>query len=246
MGSHAALQTLKESSRVRAMFSAIAPRYDLLNHLLSFNQDRKWRRILVDSVAIPPNATILDICSGTGDLGIAMATRRREVGHVVAADFSMPMLAIARKKVQLSGHSSRFSLNASDALNLPYRDAVFDLVVCAYGVRNFEDTKAGLHELSRVTKAGGRLLFLEFFPGRSPFVELPFRFFFRGVLPALGKTLSKHDSAYSYLPDSVDHFCSRQEMERVLTQVGYTDIGRRDLAFGITTLFSAVRAGGLE
>lgn len=233
----------KEASRIREMFSSIAPRYDLLNHLLSFNQDRRWRRILADSCELPPQARVLDICAGTGDLGVELANRRAEVEHVVAADFSLPMLELAREKIGHADMESRFALAGSDALRLPYRDTSFDLVICAFGVRNFEDTAAGLRELARVTKPGGQLRFLEFFRGQSPLMEIPFKLFFKAMLPMIGKIISKHNYAYSYLPNSVEGFCTRREMESLLKEAGYSCVEWRNLTFGVVTLFSAIREG---
>jgi len=227
---------------VRKMFSAIAPRYDLLNHLLSLNQDKRWRRRLAAAATVPQGATVLDICAGTGDLGVALARQQSGVRQVVLADFSAPMLRIAWKKTRGDG---RFHCHVCDALRLPFQDGIFDLVICAYGIRNFEDTEAGLREMARVTRRGGQLLFLEFFPGLSPCLELPFRFVFRRLLPFVGRVLSRHDCAYSYLPDSVAQFHTREKMTELLAEAGYAEVHWQDLSYGITTLFSARASGAI-
>ena len=214
------------------MFGEIAPTYDFLNHLLCANQDRRWRRRAVGRLCPRAGETLLDLCCGSGDL-------TREIGmqqprcRVVGADFALPMLQIAQTK-NLS------ALTCADALRLPFRDAQFDAVSVAFGARNFTNTRAGLHEMFRVTKPGGRVLVLEFMRPTSNIIA-------RGagasnfVLAPIGRAISGHESAYSYLPQSIDGFYSRAEFSDLLREIGWRDVRWFDHALGVATSFVAMR-----
>lgn len=222
------------SARVRDMFSRIAPRYDFLNHLLSFTLDRHWRlraarqfrRILRRT-----DARVLDLCCGTGDLTFALERVRihelRDSGAhrfpLIGSDFAQPMLYRARKKATQHSHAAVFT--TADALQLPFRDASFDLVTTAFGFRNLVNYENGLREIARVLKPGGEVGILEFSePGAGPLASL-FRFYFRQILPRIGAAISGSSEAYSYLPGSVARFPTPPELTALLQKVGFTRIG---------------------
>ncbi len=192
----------EKRSFVREMFTAIAPRYDFLNHLLSLNLDRRWRRQAVDALDWEdhPSGTYLDLCAGTLDLAVELRGRRGFDGCVVGADFAIPMLALGR------GKDRRVAAVGADALQLPFADGTFDGCMVAFGIRNLESVDGGLAEMARVVKPGGRVVILEFsLPRRWPIRPL-YLGYFRFVLPHVGRLVSKHTSAYGYLPDSVHAF----------------------------------------
>ena len=177
------------------MFTAIAPRYDFLNHLLSLNVDRSWRRAAVARLAweAKPDGTYLDLCAGTLDLAAELARRDGFRGRIVGADFVLPMLQRGRHK------ASRTAPVAADALQLPFRSAHFDGALVGFGVRNLADLDAGLHEAARVLKPGARFVILEFATPRFPPLRAVYLFYFRRILPALRRLVSKHRDAYTYL-----------------------------------------------
>ena len=222
----------KSTAAVSQMFSDIAPTYDFLNHLLCANQDRRWRKRAASRLCARAGETILDLCCGSGDLTREIQTQQPRC-RVVGADFALPMLQIARTK-------NLPALACADALRLPFRDAQFDAVSVAFGARNFTDTRAGLQEMFRVIKPGGRVLVLEFMrptsnilaraAGASNFVLAP-----------LGRAISGHESAYSYLPQSIDGFYSRAEFENLLRAIGWRNVRSFDHALGVATSFVAMR-----
>ena len=222
----------KSTAAVSQMFSDIAPTYDLLNHLLSGGQDLRWRHQAVSRLCPRAGETILDLCCGTGDLTREIR-RRQPRCEVVGADFAFPMLLGAQRK-------GLPDLAAADALHLPFRDASFDAVAVAFGVRNFADTRAGLREMLRVTKPGGRVLVLEFMRPTSSLIA-------RGagasnlVLAPLGRAISGHDSAYGYLPQSIDGFYSRREFEKLMREIGWLNVRSFDHSLGIATSFVGVK-----
>lgn len=218
---------------VRRMFARIAPTYDRLNHLLSAGRDRAWRRLVAESVAADAER-VLDLCAGTGDLAIEIARRRRTT-RVVAADFCREMLVAGRAK----GLAAAATLAVCDALRLPFADAAFDAVSVAFGVRNFERVDLGLAEIRRVLRPGGTLIVLEFFRRDSRWRELPFRLYFRYVLPQLGRWVSGDAEAYSYLPRSVGQFVTRREFTALLDRAGFETPRWRELSGGIASLVLA-------
>ena len=218
----------KSPSAVSRMFSDIAPTYDLLNHLLSAGQDIRWRQQSVARLCPRAHETILDLCCGTGDLTREIA-RRQPRCHVVGADFALPMLCGAQLK-------NLPALVAADALKLPFGDGAFDAVAVAFGARNFADTRAGLAEMFRVTRPGGRVLVLEFMRPTSSLIA-------RGagasnlVLAPIGRAVSGHDSAYRYLPQSIDGFYTRREFEGLMREVGWREVRSFDHLLGVATSF---------
>ena len=223
-------------SYVRHMFTAIAPRYDLLNHVLSFNIDRRWRRRAVQALhwADQPAGTFLDLCAGTLDLAIALARQPGFRGRVVGADFVVPMLRLGREKLALPAVGA-------DAQQLPFPDRSFEGCLIGFGIRNLADLDQGLGEIARVLKRGGRVAILEFStPQRWPVRPL-YQWYFRRVLPFVGRLVSKHTTAYSYLPDSVGQFPPPQALAERLRRAGFGDVRFELLSFGIAALHVGTR-----
>ena len=223
---------------VRGVFTAIAPRYDLLNHLLSLNVDRRWRRQAVKLLGWErkPKGLYLDLCAGTLDLAATLAGEPGFAGRIVGADFVLPMLQRGR-------HKSRavLPLNA-DALELPFAAASFDGATVGFGVRNLADLDQGLRETARVLRPGARLIVLEFTtPAWQPMKAL-YLAYFRRILPLVGRLVSKHTTAYTYLPESVLHFPAPAALAERMAQAGFTDVTYQTLFGGICALHSGVRS----
>jgi len=224
---------------VRAMFGAIAPRYDLLNHLLSLNMDRRWRRIAVTRLLDGgrEDGVYLDACAGTLDLAAEIVSREGFRGRVVAADFALPMLARGAAKVT----DAPVLAVCADATRLPLADGSVDGAIVGFGIRNVEPLDAGLAELARVTRRNGRLVLLEFTtPTRQPLRSV-YLFYFRRVLPRLGRLLSRHDTAYDYLPASVLEFPAPAQLAARVSAAGFEEVRWRRLAGGIVAVHEAVR-----
>lgn len=227
----------EKRSYVRGMFAAIAPSYDLLNHLLSLNADRGWRRRAVDLLdwQRAHEGRYLDLCAGTLDLAAELARRPGFRGQVVGADFVVPMLALGRHKAE------RMLPVTADALELPFGDGVFEGATVGFGVRNLSDLAAGFREVARVLKPGARYVVLECSqPPREPMRSLYF-FYFRRMLPFIGSFVSKHDNAYTYLPESVLAFPGPDEVARVMAANGFRDVKYERLFGGIVAIHSGVR-----
>ncbi len=225
----------RQSSEIRGMFGRISHRYDLLNRLLSLGRDRAWRVRLARRVADGGGGRVLDVCTGTGDVALALDG----ASEVLGTDFCLPMLRIAHLKAESAGR--RLPLFAADALQLPLADGVFDAVTVAFGVRNFERLAAGLAELIRVLRPGGTLAVLEFSRPRGPLGPL-LGWWAREVPPRLGRLLSGDDEAYSYLPASVDSFPDTGEMCRSLAGAGLIGVRAQRLTGGVATLYDGRRA----
>ncbi len=229
----------EKAAHVRRMFSSIAPRYDLLNHVLSLNVDRLWRRRAVDRLGWErrPDGLYLDTCSGTLDLAVELARRPAFTGRVVGSDFTYAMLEHGQDKL------TRLPVEpaCADATLLPFADAVFDGATVGFGVRNIQDLDAGLRETARVLKPGARFVILEFTtPGWQPFRGL-YLFYFLRVLPAVGKLVSKHNTAYTYLPESVRRFPEPPELAERMRRAGFDDVQWATLSGGIAALHWGTR-----
>jgi len=219
------------------MFTAIAPRYDLLNHLLSFTVDRYWRRAAVRRLGWErkPDGVYLDLCSGTLDLAAALARAPGFRGTVIGADFVVPMLARGR------GKAGRTRPVGADALALPFPDGRFDGAMVAFGVRNLADLDAGLRETHRVLRRGARFVVLEFSTPRFAPLRALYLFYVRRVLPAIGRAVSKHRDAYSYLPESVLEFPGPEALARRLAAAGFSGVRYELLSGGICAVHHGAR-----
>jgi demethylmenaquinone methyltransferase/2-methoxy-6-polyprenyl-1,4-benzoquinol methylase len=222
----------KQSSEIRDMFGRIAGRYDLLNRLLSLGRDPSWRRAVARRAAAQRPRLVLDMCTGTGDLALALS------GAVVGADFCVPMLARARRKAERRGRA--LPLCAADALRLPFADASFDVVTVAFGVRNFAALEEGLAELVRVLRPGGVLLVLEFSRPRGALAPL-LGWWVRTVPPRIGRWLSGDLEAYSYLPASVSTFPEGAAMIGGLEATGLVSVSVRPSTGGVVSLYEGHR-----
>jgi demethylmenaquinone methyltransferase/2-methoxy-6-polyprenyl-1,4-benzoquinol methylase len=227
----------QKSASVQRMFDAIAPRYDLLNHLLSLNIDKVWRRRTIAELlkCRAPVGKYLDACAGTLDLSVALAQHAHFSGDIVASDFSLPMLQHGYGK----SNGEPIVVACADALRLPFGDATFDGAMVAFGVRNLADLDGGLVELRRVLKRGGRLAVLEFCtPTWQPF-RGAYLFYFRHVLPLIGRMISKHGTAYDYLPASVLEFPAPAELAKRMRAAGFSDVRWKVLSGGIAAVHIA-------
>lgn len=224
---------------VEAMFDDIAPRYDLLNRLLSLGIDQTWRDEAVRLLEEDRPRRILDVATGTGDLAIKSLELEPET--VVGVDISEEMLARGREKIERMGLSNQVTLRKGDAEKLPFSDAQFDAVLLAFGARNFENLRQGLQEINRVLRPGGALVVLEFgHPSAFPIKQF-YGFYSHVVLPLVGRFVSKNASAYAYLPASVDVFPSGDTFCNELRAAGYVDVRSKPLTFGIASLYKAIR-----
>jgi len=226
-------------AQVQRIFSEIAPRYDLLNHVLSLNVDRRWRRKAVDLLAWDraPDGLFLDACAGTFDLALELADRAGFRGRVVAPDFAHPMLATGTPK--LAG--APVSPVCGDSLRLPFEDGTFEGATVGFGVRNLSDVRRGLVELHRVLRPGARLVVLEFTTPPNALVRAGYLFYFHRVLPLVGRIVSGHPWAYTYLPESVKEFPGPEALRDLFAEVGFDEPGYRLLSFGIAALHWGTR-----
>lgn len=224
----------ERASQVRRIFSEIAPRYDLLNHVLSLNIDRSWRKKAVDRLGWErvPEGTYLDACAGTYDLALELAKRGGFGGRVVATDFAHPMLAQGAGKID----GTSVEAACADSLRLPFADGTFDGATVGFGVRNLSDVATGLTELKRVLKPGGRLVVLEFTEPPNWLVRVGYLFYFRRVLPVLGRIVSGHPWAYTYLPESVKEFPGPQAFAGLFEAVGFDQVGWKLVTGGIAAI----------
>jgi demethylmenaquinone methyltransferase/2-methoxy-6-polyprenyl-1,4-benzoquinol methylase len=236
------------SRQVREMFTQIAPRYDLLNHLLSLQLDRLWRARVARrfrAILERPDALVLDLCCGTGDLAFSLARAGR--ARVIGADFSHAMLVRARQKNHTPRHPANANVAApmpffeADALRLPFASGSFDLITTAFGFRNLANYEDGLKEIHRVLKPGGTLAILEFTEPPAGFLGNLYRWYFRNILPRIGNFLSGDRSAYTYLPASVSRFFRPAELASLMSNVGYDSVEFRVWTLGTVALHTGAR-----
>ena len=224
-----------KKQEVERMFDAIAPRYDLLNRVLSLGIDQQWRKKAVRLLADEQPRRILDVATGTADLALQALTLEPE--HVVGVDIAEEMLAIGRQKIAARGLDDRITLRRGDAEHLPFEDDAFDAALVAFGVRNFQDLDAGLREMQRVLRPGGVLVVLEFSRPRAFPIKQLYRFYSRHVLPRVGSAVSQDSGAYQYLPDSVAAFPDGDDFLLRMRAAGYHDLSWQPLTFGIASLY---------
>ncbi len=234
---------LSEKGRgVREMFDAIAPRYDLLNRLLSFGIDRRWRSFAVSMLRVPKGGRILDIATGTGDLGLEIASQTDASVRIVGEDFTPGMLRIARDKVAASPYADRFFLVNAPCEALPHPENSFDAVTIAFGIRNVVDREEGLREMVRVLTPGSQAVILEFSNPRNRLFRAIYNFYFLNVLPRIGGLFSAR-SAYQYLPDSVLEFPDQEVFCSMMKRAGFDRVESHDLTFGVATVYVGVTPG---
>jgi len=227
------------SRQIQTMFSDIAPTYDKANHVLSFNKDIEWRKDSVRQMTrdgFSPKR-VLDLCSGTGDFTLAV----RELipgAQLVLADFSKPMLKLAKDK---AGTQTGFQFFEADALKIPFQDMAFDAVVCGFGVRNLDSVEAGLKEIARVLKPGGKAVILEFFKPSGFFAKLAYTFYVGMIVPMRGGAISNNKEAYDYLQHTAKNFQSLKEFQQLLEKCGFKDISTENRTMGVAVSVMGTR-----
>ena len=229
---------LSKKAQVADMFNNIAGNYDFLNHFLSMGIDKGWRKKAIAEVAQVKPSAILDVASGTGDMAIA-AAKTINPRSITGIDISEGMLEVGRKKIVAHNLEQTITLQTGDSEAMPFPAGTFDAVMCAYGVRNFEHLEAGLTEMCRVLRPGGKVVILEFSHPTNPVIKPAYHFYFKYILPLLGKIVSKHSRAYTYLPESVMAFPEGKKFCEILAKCGFSDCKARPLTFGVTTLYTA-------
>lgn len=227
------------SQQIQTMFSNIAPTYDQANHSLSFNKDIQWRKDAVKQMlkdGFNPSR-VLDLCAGTGDF--ALAIKEQVPGaQVVLADFSKPMLLLAKQK---TGNLQGFDILEADALKLPFQDMAFDAVVCGFGVRNLDVLETGLKEIARMLKPGGKAVILEFFKPTGFLTQLAYTFYVRTILPIRGGMVSKDKGAYDYLQQSARDFVTIDKFKELLEKAGFKDIVVESKTMGVAVSVTGIR-----
>jgi demethylmenaquinone methyltransferase/2-methoxy-6-polyprenyl-1,4-benzoquinol methylase len=232
--------TNEHARRVREMFATIASRYDLLNHLLSGNVDKRWRTVVAEALSgtlSNREARVLDVACGTGDLSLKLSDSGE--ARIVGLDFCRPMLDLAASKASRRGSSLPFV--EGDALNLPFRDGAFAATTIAFGLRNLTSVEAGFKELLRVLQPGGRVAVLEFSKPKAPILRSLFRIYFTKLLPLFGGLVSGSRSAYEYLPDSVSRFPDQEELAAMMKAAGFAEVSYQNLTGGIAALHLGTR-----
>lgn len=229
-----------KKKQVSRMFDSIAPYYDFLNHFLSLGIDVRWRKKAIKELEALAPQRILDVATGTGDVAIEMARQLRPK-EIIGLDISKEMLAVGRKKITKKSLDTVIEMVHGDSENLPYADNSFDAISVAFGVRNFENLNAGLSEMFRVLKPGGKLVVLEFSKPKVFPIKQLFNFYFKYILPQIGKITSKNASAYSYLYRSVQVFPDGKDFQTNLEKVGYKATTWEGLTFGICSIYTAVK-----
>ncbi len=226
-----------KKEQVAEMFDSIAGNYDFLNHFLSLNIDKIWRKKAIKIVKHLNPQYILDVATGTGDF--AIASLKLNPRKIEGIDISEKMIEIGRQKIEKLGKTNTITLSKGDSENISFPDNSFDLITVAFGVRNFENLEKGLSEMLRVLKPGGRVVILEFSkPRKFPFKQL-YKLYFKFILPIMGKMVSRDNRAYSYLPESVYAFPDFEHFTSVLTKIGFANASFKPLTFGIASMYSA-------
>ena len=220
------------------MFDNISGKYDLLNRILSMGIDVRWRKKLLNQSKANPK-TVLDIATGTGDLAIQIAKSTQ--AQITGFDLSAGMLEVVRKKEAKEKLDDRIEMIQGDAENMPFENNSFDVITVAFGVRNFENLKKGLDEIYRVLKPGGKFIILEFSQPESFHMKQLYAFYSKNILPKIGKQISKVESAYTYLPDSVKAFPYGEEMKKILKNSNFSKSSDKKLTFGIASIYESLK-----
>ncbi|MFC5272046.1 bifunctional demethylmenaquinone methyltransferase/2-methoxy-6-polyprenyl-1,4-benzoquinol methylase UbiE [Adhaeribacter terreus] len=228
-----------KKNQVAQMFNSIAGKYDFLNHFLSAGVDIYWRKKAIALLQKSKPKQILDIATGTGDL--AIEALKVDPDKVTGVDISEGMLAVGREKMQKKGLSNKIELLSGDSENLQFEANSFDAITCAFGVRNFENLEKGLSEMNRVLKPGGRVVILEFSKPTAFPMKQAYNFYFKNILPVFGKMISKDQSAYTYLPESVQAFPDGRSFLGILDKVGFKQTQWQSLTFGICSIYTAIK-----
>src|SRR5688572_27705754 len=229
----------KSPDRIAGMFDAIAGRYDLLNTVLSGGLDRYWRRRAIKALQFSGRELLLDVCTGTADVALAATRATRGAGHVIGVDFAGEMLRHGLDKLRQAKRSGRVHLLRGDAMRLPIRDDAVDGATIAFGIRNVQQPPVACAELLRVLRPGARLAILEFGLPVLPALRPLYLWYFRHVLPRIGRAVSRHDAAYSYLPESVGEFPWGEGFAELLRGIGFNNVRSRPLTLGIVYLYTA-------
>ena len=232
---------MPKKEKVREMFDNIAPTYDKLNHVLSMNVDKLWRRHALREIVDGSVQRILDVACGTGDSTVSIARAVAEGSEVVGADISEGMMALVKGKAEKAGVADRIKLQVADGEALPYGDGAFDRVTCAFGIRNFEHKEQGLKEFLRVLKPGGKAVILELSVPQNRLVRKVYDLYFTHLLPAVGGAVSGDKAAYRYLPASVHSFPASKDFCRMMEDAGFTAVHCRSFTCGLCRLFVGER-----
>jgi len=228
-----------KKEQVAEMFNNISKKYDFLNHFLSLGIDILWRKKAISLLKDDAPKTILDIATGTGDF--AIEALKLNPDKIVGVDISKGMLEVGKKKMAKLGHDQMIELQLGDSERLLFDDNKFDAVIVAFGVRNFENLEKGLTDMFRVLKPNGKVVILEFSrPTVFPFKQL-YSFYFKAILPLIGKIVSKDDSAYTYLPESVQQFPDGKDFMGILSKIGFKETKCTSLTFGISSIYTGIK-----
>jgi demethylmenaquinone methyltransferase/2-methoxy-6-polyprenyl-1,4-benzoquinol methylase len=226
----------EKGEKIQQMFGTIAPRYDLLNRMLSFGIDRRWRRKAVRLLKYREGARILDVATGTGDVALEIARTTPPSVKITGADFCKEMVDLGQIKAAQSPYADRIDFKVAPCEDLPFPNETFDSITIAFGIRNVVDRKLGLAEMWRVLRPGGRMIILEFSTPRSHLFRQIYYFYFRRLLPVIGGLISTYN-AYKYLPDSVLEFPSHEEFAAMIEDAGFHSVHIRELTFGIASIY---------
>lgn len=239
------IMNVKDKSQVENMFDGIAPKYDFLNHFLTLNIDNLWRKSAVKMLASLPQSTYLDIASGTGDLALAI-NKKKDPKQIIGIDISDGMLEYGRKKIAKKGLENIISFKQENCEHLSFEDETFDAATIGFGIRNFQNPEKGLQEILRVLKPGGELVVLEFSRPKNKLFRSVYEFYFRSVLPAIGRLFSKHNFAYNYLPESVLQFPYGNDFLSMMKKNGFEQTKYKTLTFGIAMSYRGVKPNNLN
>ncbi len=231
--------TSSKKENVRVMFNSIAKRYDFLNHFLSLGIDKLWRKKLVKLLIINNPQIILDVATGTGDLAIEVSLKSK--ANIIGIDIAEEMIEIGKNKIKAKKLEHQIKLQVADSENIPFETAIFDAAMVSFGVRNFETLEKGLSEMHRVLKSGAMIAVLEFSKPKKFPVKNLYMFYFRHILPTLGRIISGDKAAYTYLPESVRQFPDGQQFIEILNKIGFKETTEKRLSFGIASIYTGIK-----